>query len=287
MQEDKEKMTHSLLFPHCPQRVAYRRSHALQTHKDFAQAPPPGDRTYPTTGPHPTLTLYFHLASDLLFVCSRISSLSTSFCVWTVSLLGTLRTLFGVCKQNSDDPKVDRGEWAWVTMAQKPSGSLLLVHTSIHPFLHLPIYLSAHLAFTSHSTIHLPICPSSTCLSIYPPIRLSICPSTAHQLTNPPIHLPTHTYTHPSLPPFLAPEKQHQWNITRHGHGPQDVGEKCIHPGRSSRPIVLNLTVQYDPSVSHLSLSPGAQALITTPSPNPPPSPGVLLKLMPCISLGP
>lgn len=55
----------------------------------------------------PTLTLYFHLASDLLFVCSRISSLSTSFCVWTVSLLGTLRTLFGVCKQSSHDPKVD------------------------------------------------------------------------------------------------------------------------------------------------------------------------------------
>lgn len=42
-----------------------------------------------------TLTLYFHLASDLLLVCSRISNLSTSFCVWTASLLGTLKTLFG------------------------------------------------------------------------------------------------------------------------------------------------------------------------------------------------
>lgn len=44
------------------------------------------------TGIH--LTLYFHLASDLLLVCSRISSLSTSFCVLITSLLGTLRTLF-------------------------------------------------------------------------------------------------------------------------------------------------------------------------------------------------
>lgn len=71
---------------------------SLQAHTDF----PRGSGT-----DAPTLTLYFHLASDLLFVCSRIPSLSTSFCVWTVSLLGTLRTLFGVCKQSSHDPKVD------------------------------------------------------------------------------------------------------------------------------------------------------------------------------------
>ena len=58
-----------------------------------------GQADAPWHRPTPTLTLYFHLASDLLFVCSRISSLSMSFCVWTVSLLGTLRTLFGVCKQ--------------------------------------------------------------------------------------------------------------------------------------------------------------------------------------------
>lgn len=165
------------MFPH------YRRSCALQTHTDFLKAPSPGDRTYATTGLHPTLTLYFHLASDLLFVCSRISSLSTSFCVWTVSLLGTLRTLFGVCKQNSHNPKVDReGEWAGVTMAQKPSDSLLLVHTSIHsstcsfiyPFLHLPIYLSVHLAFISHSSIHH---LSVLHPPVYPFTHLSACPS--------------------------------------------------------------------------------------------------------------
>lgn len=64
--------------------------------------PPPSHRTRPPEGrsthlhtlAHTRLTLYFHLASDLLLVCSRISSLSMSFCELIASLLGTLRTLF-------------------------------------------------------------------------------------------------------------------------------------------------------------------------------------------------
>lgn len=130
--------------------------------------------------------------------------------MWTVSLLGTLRTLFGVCKQNSHDPKVDReGEWAGVTMAQKPSGSLLLVHTSIHsstcsfihPFLHLPIYLSVHLAFISHSTIHH---LSVLHPPVYPFTHLSACPSIHRPSTDQPTHPPNlliHTYILLSLPP--------------------------------------------------------------------------------------
>lgn len=134
------------------------------------------------------------------------------------------------------------------------------IYPFIHLFIHPSVPSSAHLSICSFS-LHFsfnrppPICSSSTCLSIYPPIRLSIYPSIVLQLTNPPIHL-TYSYIHTSFSlSLLAPEKQHQWNITR--HGPQDVGEKCTHPGRSSQPIVLNLMVQYDPSVSPSLCPPG------------------------------
>lgn len=55
---------------------------------------PEGTLTHQHTCTHTHLTLYFHLASDLLLVCSRISNRSTSFCVLITSLLGTLRTFF-------------------------------------------------------------------------------------------------------------------------------------------------------------------------------------------------
>lgn len=75
---------HTLLSPHLP-----------HPPPSFTNTALPGARcTHQHTCTHIHLTLYFHLASDLLLVCSRISSRSTSFCVLTTSLLGTLRTFF-------------------------------------------------------------------------------------------------------------------------------------------------------------------------------------------------
>lgn len=104
----------------------------------------------------PTLTLYFHLASDLLFVCSRISSLSTSFCVWTVSLLGTLRTLFGVCKQSSHDPKVEK------------KGSELGFRQQRRHTAHPSIPSSAHVSVCSLSLPSLVHPPTHLPLPVYP-----------------------------------------------------------------------------------------------------------------------
>lgn len=69
--------------------------HLPHTPPSFSNiALPEGRLTHQHTCTHTHLTLYFHLASDLLLVCSRISNRSTSFCVLITSLLGTLRTFF-------------------------------------------------------------------------------------------------------------------------------------------------------------------------------------------------
>ena len=70
-------------------------AHTCLTHHLLSlTALPEGRLTHQHSCTHTHLTLYFHLASDLLLVCSRISNRSTSFCVLITSLLGTLRTFF-------------------------------------------------------------------------------------------------------------------------------------------------------------------------------------------------
>lgn len=152
---------------HTPYTHGHTHAHLCSHHQAHTPDTLPSLRTQPSLRQahqptHTHLTLYFHLASDLLLVCSRISILSTSLCVLTTSVLGTLRTLFAACK-SGHEPVPGRG-------GQR--SSIRLEHRVSHTAQPLPIAGPQAAAQPRPSTMRPPHTPSSINSPFFHPLSL-------------------------------------------------------------------------------------------------------------------